>query len=438
MMRSFRFSISFVFVVFAGLSLHGQNDVENLIVETYYISDANDATDADGGTLAEGSITYRVFLDLAPNVELTQIFSNPNHTWLIESTGLIWNNIDRGETLGNQIGDNRLDENTVALDSYITFGAAADAHFALPKELDTDGSIIGGENNDGGSESIDGGLLVNSVPEMGLTLTQADGLISVDEALIPVLNSSLLVNLNEVFQDQVNGNSYSTNSETLQVPDGVSGVTDQNIILIAQITTMGELTFNFNVQVRNAAGVLVSYVAQNPQVNEVVSPFLSFPPECGCTDPDFLEFDPAAPCDDGSCQTLIVFGCADVNACNYDADANFNVPELCCYGIDDCNNLDWTVICPTLGVDDTHGEMDFKMYPNPTRGEVWLEIISAESIDAEVLIYNLQGKMVRRETLFIYQGKHEVQLRIENLPQGIYLVQIVNEFIRRASLLVKN
>ncbi len=188
MIRSFRLSISLtlIFVVFASLSAMTQNAIENLIVETYYVSDANDATDEDGGNLTEGSITYRVFLDLAPNVELTQIFSNTNHTWFIESTEPIWNNIDRGETLGNQIGDNRLDENTVALDSYITFGAASDAHFGLPKDLDTDGSTVGGVNNDGGSESMEGGLLVNTNAQMGVALTEADGLLLVDEAIYPI------------------------------------------------------------------------------------------------------------------------------------------------------------------------------------------------------------------------------------------------------------
>ncbi len=235
MIRSFGLptSITLIFVVFTCLTAMTQNAIENLIVETYYISDENDATDVDGGNLPEGSITYRVFLDLAADVELTQIFSNANHTWFIESTELIWNNIDRGETLGNQIGDNRLDENTVALDSYITFGAASDAHFGLPKDLDTDGSIIGGVNNDGGSESIEGGLLVNTNAQMGLALTEADGLLSVDETDIPEINAGLLSELNQVFQDEVNANFYATNSETLQFPEGVSGVTNENIILIA-------------------------------------------------------------------------------------------------------------------------------------------------------------------------------------------------------------
>ncbi len=42
----------------------------------------------------------------------------------------------------------------------------------------------------------------------------------------------------------------------------------------------------------------------------------------GCTDPLFLEFDPYATVDDGSCSVLVVEGCAYADADNYDAAAN--------------------------------------------------------------------------------------------------------------------
>ncbi|MEY4593948.1 MAG: hypothetical protein RIQ47_358, partial [Bacteroidota bacterium] len=38
--------------------------VENVIVERYYVSDASDATDTIGGGLAAGSVTYRIYIDL--------------------------------------------------------------------------------------------------------------------------------------------------------------------------------------------------------------------------------------------------------------------------------------------------------------------------------------------------------------------------------------
>ena len=46
------------------------------------------------------------------------------------------------------------------------------------------------------------------------------------------------------------------------------------------------------------------------------------PPIYGCTDDDYVEWNPFADTDDGSCQTLKVFGCIDSTAFNYDPNAN--------------------------------------------------------------------------------------------------------------------
>ncbi|MEM9053249.1 MAG: hypothetical protein AAGC47_14445, partial [Bacteroidota bacterium] len=194
--------ILFSLLIFS-MELSGQDIIEGLIVETYYISDANDASHDDEGTiLPEGSITYRIFLDLQPNFVITEVFADSLNPWIVRSTDLIWNNSRRGETLGSDLGDNRLDENTVALDSYFTIGAASEAHFGIPKSLDTDGSVVGGENNDGGSQEVAGGLLVNSSADIGIPLTQSDGLIAVDEENIPNLGFTDFDELEAVFTDQ--------------------------------------------------------------------------------------------------------------------------------------------------------------------------------------------------------------------------------------------
>ncbi len=172
----------------------------------------------------------------------------------------------------------------------------------------------------------------------------------------------------------------------------------------------------------------------------MVSPYLSFPPQCGCTDPGLSGIQPAAPCDDGSCETLIVFGCTDVNACNYDPLANFNIPELCCYGIDDCNNLDWTLICPTLNMDETRtSDMDLSIYPNPTRDNVWMEIASAESKETEVMIYNLQGKMVHRERYYYLSRGTAYSASRRRLCSGYLLSANGRRWpLRKVAIFVKN
>jgi hypothetical protein len=48
----------------------------------------------------------------------------------------------------------------------------------------------------------------------------------------------------------------------------------------------------------------------------------SCPPIYGCTDDDYVEWNPFADVDDGSCQTLKIFGCIDSTMYNYDSSAN--------------------------------------------------------------------------------------------------------------------
>lgn len=82
----------------------------------------------------------------------------------------------------------------------------------------------------------------------------------------------------------------------------------------------------------------------------------------GCTDPLYAEYDELATDDDGSCFTLIVLGCTDVNAFNYQSEANTN-DESC---VDEINvvfednitnntvnyNISEETIALTLGTED--------------------------------------------------------------------------------------
>ena len=58
----------------------------------------------------------------------------------------------------------------------------------------------------------------------------------------------------------------------------------------------------------------------------------SCPPILGCTDNDYVEWNPFATVDDGSCQTLKIFGCIDSTMYNYDPNANtMELIDTCVY-----------------------------------------------------------------------------------------------------------
>lgn len=63
------------------------------------------------------------------------------------------------------------------------------------------------------------------------------------------------------------------------------------------------------------------------------TPCPTIPPILGCMDDDYVEFNPQATVDDGSCSTLHVYGCTDSTAFNYDPNAT--MMDL----VPDCNYL---------------------------------------------------------------------------------------------------
>src|SRR5437868_6397160 len=73
--------------------------LEGIIVEKYYVSDANDAsvsvTDG-GGVLPAGSATWRIYADMLPGYKFQAIYgtNTPLHTLSFNTTTTFFNNED--------------------------------------------------------------------------------------------------------------------------------------------------------------------------------------------------------------------------------------------------------------------------------------------------------------------------------------------------------
>lgn len=415
----------------AASGVMGQGVLENVLVETYYVSDADDATTTVGGTLDEGSVTYRVFITLCDDCRLKAVYGNENHPFSITSTEVFFNNTDRGKTWGFDIQDNRLDENTVALDSWLSFGGATDEDWGIPKTEDSDGSFVGGVNHEDG-------LLVNEAAAAGIPLTQADGLLTAT-ATAPSNFFQSGDNPSTILGIETVGTSFVSTTFRAQA-DGIAIAETGNTFLVAQLTTKGDLTFDFNFEILDANGQLVKVVSSNEVLEdgEVYSPFLSYPLECGCTDPYFLEYDASAACDDGSCITEIVFGCNDPEACNYDSSVNFNVPELCCILPDNCTGLDIDVVCPEyVGIENSEKAFSVLMYPNPASDAINLNL-DGRLTSVELRIYNLQGEVVVQRNLQALNGVVVERVETENWANGLYLIEIRANDLRWNSKFVKS
>lgn len=437
-----------LFFVFVCCVFRLSAQVENVVVEKYYISDANDATDTIGGGLPDRSTTYRIYIDLVAGSKLTKIYGDLNHALKISSTEIFFNNAADGQSFAKDFSKVRLGENTVALDSWLTLGQttrnAAKTYFGILKSEDTDGSIIGGANNDGGSAAIADGLLANNDPAAGIPLTDADGMDTMSQlpanwADYGILDIASGVD-STIFGSVKPGKEFISYDAGLQ-NSGISGVDpDSNLVLVAQLTTKGQLSFELNVEVIDTNGTAIKYVASDSILmpGEVLNRSLKYPfaQVCGCPDPRYLEYIGDRDCDaPDSCRNLIVFGCMDTMACNFNPDANFNLESLCCYpGF--CNDRDISVVCPGLTYK-MHRSLPFNLFPSPAKDQITFQSPSFGGAEISFSIYNMQGEIIFRKNLGSSYSPIDLNIDLSFINAGIYLFQVDSGSLTDRTVFIK-
>ncbi len=418
-------------ILFFQLNMSAQ--LKRVRIEKYYIADANDATDTIGGGIEVGSTTYRVYLELQPNTRVLNIFGSEGHPFVVSSTAPFFNNLVQGKSFGKDFTKAALSENTVALDTYLSIGQVAKqgakVFFALPKTLDSDGSFIGGTNNDGGSNG-GVGLLSAENSEAGIPLTVQDGF---DTLQVPAINwtsngvQDFITGADStIFGSLVAGNEFRSEAFNLSASVGIGGVVpDSNFVLIGQFTTTGELSFELNAEIQvyeNGQWNSITYVGRDTMLSngEVYNPFLSYPYACGCMNPDYLEYNASYVCElEGSCQNLIVYGCADSMACNYNVEVNVNVQDLCCYP-GDCNNRDLIEVCPQL----LGSAFELTLFPNPVQDILQCNILNDEISDLTIKVYNANGVLLHTQNIQEAPYNFNAGINVSDYEAGLYQLVI--------------
>ncbi len=420
--------ILFILLLFIGINLNAQ--VKDLVVETYYIADQNDIKFPDFGELPLGATTYRIFVELEPGSTLVQMYGDANHPIKFASTESVFNNSETGSNFGYDIVRGDMKANTTALDSWLTLGQVArntstDVQFGVLKERDING-VSGGL----GIHTNTNNILKNNVSSMGLPLTVADGLLPSTLRPTNWLFTGFVDNVSgeelTIFGIGKNTKEFSSKQLVLR-NNGVKGVdAEKNTILLGQITTKGQISFDINLEVKDKNGVSKKYVATNSTIaaNEVYSSVLRYPKICGCKDSSFVEYKSEAVCEDKTkCKNKIVFGCMDSLACNYNRSANVNIDALCCY-IGYCNDEDLEVVCPTIKARQGTGQLFMDIMPNPVINELNFEHNIEINNYAKVQIFDITGRLRREWKLRDIKG---VGIDLQYLNQGSYLLKVSNK-----------
>lgn len=255
--------ITFLFCLSAAKSQHA---LENVIVEKYYITDANDTVRSAGGPIPVGSTTYRIFLDMLPGYRFQAAYGKDGHELKLETTTLFFNNGDIGNEIPNVIPRRSLTKNTVMLDSWLSAGAAGEEYYGVLKEQDDTLETVVHEKQ----------FLKSKNKAAGIPLTQRDGLLAGDGVPRPAFFG--IDSMVPVFFNKTKGSRFSTSNGAWGCLGGSVGPDSlgTNRVLIAQVTTDGDFSFELNIQIGKADEAQENYVAKNPVGQEITMPFLTY------------------------------------------------------------------------------------------------------------------------------------------------------------------
>lgn len=218
--------------------------LENVIVEKYYTAGAADYADTAGGVLPKGSVTYRIYIDMRPGYKLQMVYGDKKHALYLKTSTTFFNNTYCLSITGYNNNTKDINKNTVALDSWITMGAATKLHTGILLADDTNGSIL-------------------TRP----AFSKADGLTNGIFPTFKAFNIDL-----SFFKDKKDATVFSTNNGGWAAlgGGGVQGPTPDNRVLIAQLTTNGTLSYKLNVQIGTPNRGWVRFVSADSDPGEIL------------------------------------------------------------------------------------------------------------------------------------------------------------------------
>ena len=258
-------------LIFLSFLTQAQNGLDGIIVEKYYISNASDAAGSIG-TLPIGSVTYRIYADMLPGFKFQAGYGVPGHQLRFSTTTSFFNNEDRGSTTPTY-SKTQAKNNSVMLDSWLSVGAGCSGNYGI---LKTEDDVLTG----GATVINSNGILQNNDPLAGIPLTAQDGLFvgSLQTVTFVGITNGTNANDLQVFDatSQVGNNFITSNGSWASLTGSTGSNPATNKVLIAQMTTDGCFSFELNIQIGGAGGLVQNYVARNPVGNEIQLPSLIY------------------------------------------------------------------------------------------------------------------------------------------------------------------
>lgn len=247
------------------LRMSAEQPLEGIVVEKYYISGKREAKWTND-SLKAGSVTYRIYADLHTDYRLQAVYGVPGHPLSIKTTTDFYNS-PTGSIYGSEVPFKKMLVGTTLLDSWITIGSSCESCYALPKDIDTTEAARHKDK-----------LMRGANPAAGIPLTDKDGFYPASP-IYQIVRYGLDSIQTSVFavHAPVQGASFTSENGSWAVLLGLGGINRDNKILLAQVTTDGELSFKLNLQLVGPDGKTLNYVAEHPSEGEYAFPGLTYP-----------------------------------------------------------------------------------------------------------------------------------------------------------------
>jgi hypothetical protein len=65
-----------------------------------------------------------------------------------------------------------------------------------------------------------------------------------------------------------------------------------------------------------------------------------------------------------------------------------------------------------------------ELFPNPSEGNSTLLVTSLTALNGKVMVYNALGDLVSEQNTYLAQGTNKIQLNLQHLTHGVYLVSL--------------
>lgn len=192
--------------------------------------------------LPKGTVTYRIFVDMRPGYSLQAVYGTQKHELYLKTSTTFFNDKVCFAETGFNIDAKQLHKGNVALDSWITMGAASRLHTGIPRSEDDSAFSF----------------ITYRYP-----LSKIDGLTK------GVLPNFQIYNIDLKFFNNDTANNFSTFDGAWAAMGGVKGPTPENRVLIAQLTTNGKLSYGLNLQIGTPIGGYIQFVAKDPEGSEI-------------------------------------------------------------------------------------------------------------------------------------------------------------------------